>query len=245
MFERRKRRMKGKPAGVPEYMITYGDVMTQLLAFFILLISVSKIENQELKLLLADFPGLGRLLGGNTLVEGPLADGGYIVDGLPSERVRQTLDRLMTQAQAIFQPAISADRVRVTRDERGLVISLASDFYFDKYSADINLEESGEDLRNAALLLRQYVEENPAVNYRVEGHTDETSLPIGSPFADEWDLSAARASSTLRFMRQFLLPADNAQVSGLGNTRPLFESGPAGNSFNRRVDIVILDEGNL
>ncbi len=240
-----RRKERKKPEGVPEYMVTYGDVVTLLLTFFILLISTAKIDGDELKLILANFPGLGNLLGGSTFVRGPLPESGYTVESLPSKEAGTSISKLLKTAQALFETEITVDQARVTLNERGLVISLASDFYFDKNSAKVNVEKSTGTLRKVALLLRNYIEENPETHYRVEGHSDEKTFPINSLFKDEWDLSSARSSAILRFMKQFLLPVKNASVSGFGNTKPLYESGVTGNIFNRRVDIVILNEGNL
>ncbi len=240
-----RRKPKKKPEGIPEYMATYGDMVTLLLTFFILLISTAKIDGYELKLILANFPGLGNLLGGSTFVRSPLSEGGYTVEALPSTVAGTSMSKLLKTAQAVFQTEITVDQAKVTLNERGLVISLASDFYFEKNSANVNVEKSTDALRKVSMLLRDYIRENPETQYRIEGHTDENTLPIGSAFKDEWDLSAARSSAVLRFMKQFLLPVKNAGVVGFGNTKPLYESGATGNLFNRRVDIVILNEGNL
>lgn len=240
-----RRKPRKRPEGVPEYMTTYADVVTLLLTFFILLIATAKIDGHELKLILANFPGLGNLLGGSTFVPGPLPESGYTIETLPSQEVGTSLGKLLKTAQALFQTEVTVDKTKVTLNERGLVISLASDFYFDKNSADINVEKNTEVLRKVALLLRTYIEENPETQYRIEGHSDEKTFPLGSFFKDEWDLSSARASAVLRFMNQFLLPVTNAGIVGFGNTKPLYESGATGNLFNRRVDIVILNEGNL
>ncbi len=238
-FNKKIRRYKNE--GVPEYYVTYSDTTTLLLTFFIILLTTAKIEGEPLQIILANFPGLGKLLGGTTFTEGPLPSSGFILDAPPSIESAESLDRLRDRFQNIIENNRLSDVVRATIDERGLVVTLASDYFFDKYSAQIKLREVGSSLRLFAQEFRVYINaENPA--YRIEGHSDEENFPKGSNYSDNWELSVGRSVSILHFFRQLLLPTHKAQVTGFGNTRPYIE---AESPLNRRVDIIILDEGNL
>ncbi len=69
---------------VPDYMLTYGDMVTLLLTFFVLLYNPATIEKSKLQLILAAFSGLGMQSGGNTLQDGKLAELGNTIMSLPS-----------------------------------------------------------------------------------------------------------------------------------------------------------------
>ncbi len=74
---------------------------------------------------------------------------------------------------------------------------------------------------------------------RVDGHTDRTPVSAGSAFADNWELSQARALSVVRFMTEELgLPADRLAATGFGEFRPV-DTGdsPEALARNRRIEL--------
>ena len=240
--EERKKKVKKCNQGAPDWMVTYGDLMSLLLTFFIMLLTPAKIDGEDLQLILANFPGLGNFLGGESFNEGRLPHSGQVFESLPSKARGTSLDTLKEKAINSLESNLRNKAVEVILTER-----LASDIYFDKYSANLNIEENGSALVTLAMFMRSFVRDNPDSYFRVEGYTDETVLPSGSIYIDEWGLSAARAVSTLRFLEEMLVPVTKAQVAGLGNTKSRYvdEESGIGSTINRRVDIVILNEGNL
>ncbi|MFW6338441.1 MAG: OmpA family protein, partial [Alkalispirochaetaceae bacterium] len=134
--------------------------------------------------------------------------------------------------------------VRVTQDERGLVISLASDAFFDPASAEINIEQTRDILQRLARLLNSPDLQDRT--FRIEGHTDSTPVDPAGPWESNWELSAARSLSVLRYLTDFGVEEDQFQVMGLSDTEPLFDNDtPEGRAYNRRVDVIILTEGHL
>ena len=65
-------------------MLTYGDMVTLLLTFFVMMYTTAEVDGSQLKLILAAFSGLGVLEGGNTLQAGELAELGNNIMSLPS-----------------------------------------------------------------------------------------------------------------------------------------------------------------
>ena len=137
---------KCPPEGAPDYMLTYGDMVTLLLTFFVMLLTTATVDGYQLRLILAAFPGLGNLEGGNTLEAGRLAELGNTIESLPSMERGRALDEARRNAVSIFNPEIQSQQVRIQEDERGLVISLASDSFFEPASADIRIEQTREIL---------------------------------------------------------------------------------------------------
>ena len=239
-----QRKKKCPPEGTPDYMLTYGDMMTLLLTFFVMLLTPAKIDGHQLRLILAAFPGLGAYQGGNTLEEGRLAELGNTIESLPSMERGRALDEARREAISIFQPEVRNQMVRITQDERGLVISLASDAFFDPASAEINIEQTRDILQRLARLLN-----SPDLQdrkFRIEGHTDSTPVDPAGPWESNWELSAGRSLSVLRYLTDFGVAEDQFQVMGLADTEPLFDNDtPEGRAYNRRVDVIILTEGHL
>lgn len=240
----KQRKKKCPPEGTPDYMLTYGDMMTLLLTFFVMLLTPAEIDGYELRLILAAFPGLGAYQGGNTLEEGRLAELGNTIEALPSMERGRALDEARREAISIFQPEVRNQMVRITQDERGLVISLASDAFFDPASAEINIEQTRDILQRLARLLNSPDLQDRT--FRIEGHTDSTPVDPDGPWESNWELSAGRSLSVLRYLTDFGVAENQFQVMGLADTEPLFENDtPEGRAYNRRVDVIILTEGHL
>lgn len=237
---------KCPPEGAPEWMLTYGDMVTLLLTFFITMFSVEDtVDPVELRIIQSAFMGVGNLNGGNTLQEGLLAELGNSIDSLPSSTRGRTLDRARKAALSQFQSEVTQGKVRVLEDNRGLVISVASDAFFEEGSAEINMDLARDLLsRIAGILNSPLVGDRP---FRIEGHTDNQPTPVDGPFPSNWELSTARATNVLRRLLDYGSDERRFSVAGYADTRPLqgtdFKT-PEGRAANRRVDIVILAEGH-
>lgn len=244
MAEEQKRCKKCPPEGAPDYMLTYGDMVTLLLTFFVMLLTTATIDGHELRLILAAFPGLGSLEGGNTLEAGRLAELGNTIESLPSMERGRALSEARREAISIFQPEIQSELVRVQEDERGLVISLAGDAFFEPASADVRIEQTRTILQRLSRLLS--VDALSGRTFRIEGHTDNVATDPDGEWPSNWELSAARALSVLRYLTEFGVNEEQFQVMGMGEFRPLYDNDtPEGRAYNRRVDVIILTDGHL
>lgn len=225
-------------------MLTYGDMVTLLLTFFVMLLTTATIDGEQLRLILAAFPGLGMLEGGNTLEAGRLAELGNTVESLPSMDRGRALDRARRLAVSIFQPEIQSQMIRVQEDERGLIISLASDSFFPPASAEIRIEQTREVLQKLARLLNS--EEVAGRTFRIEGHTDNLPTDPRGPWPSNWELSVARSISVLRYVTELGANEKRFQVMGMADNRPMYDNATAeGRAYNRRVDVIILTDGHL
>lgn len=235
---------KCPPEGAADWLLTYGDMVTLLLTFFVLLFTTATIDGEQLRLILAAFPGLGNFTGGNTLEAGPLAELGNTIESLPSMERGRALSEARREAVSIFEPEIRSNLVRITEDERGLVITLASDAFFESGSAEVNIEQTREVLQKLSQLLT--VDEFSNRTFRLEGHTDDIPVAPGGEFASNWDLASARASSVLRFLVDYGTNESQFQLMSRGEHAPLVDNTTAeGRAYNRRVDVIILTEGTL
>ncbi|MAG13907.1 MAG: flagellar motor protein MotB [Spirochaetales bacterium] len=238
-FQRKK---KCPPEGAADWLLTYGDMVTLLLTFFVMMFTVSEVDEHRLQLIIAAFSGLGVLEGGNTLEPGELAEMGHTVMQLPSQERGRALDNARKEAISQFQPEIKTQTVRVTVDERGLVISLAADSFFREASAEVDIEASRVLLQRIAGLLNTM----PENKFAIEGHTDAVPTDPDSEYATNWELSSARATNVLHYLVDFGSDESKFQTRGFAATMPLMNNDTReGRAYNRRIDIVILSEGHL
>ncbi|MCL2295247.1 MAG: flagellar motor protein MotB [Spirochaetes bacterium] len=241
----RQKKRRCPPEGLATWFATFSDMVTLLLVFFVIMFSTAIIDGAEIRLILSAFHGVGALRGGNTLdAEGRLAALGNNVMALPSPRPGRALDRARRQAVSVFQPEIRSRTVRVTEDERGVVISLAADAFFRTASAELNIEEARRTIQNLSSLMRS--DEMRGRKFRIEGHTDSIPTDPAGEWRTNWDLSAARALTVLYFLKDFNVDDRSMQIAGFACTVPMATNDTAeGRAYNRRVDIIILSDAHL
>ena len=153
------------------------------------------------------------------------------------------LGTALKKAVSLFAPEIKSNKIAVTSDERGIVISLAADSFFERNSADLNIEESRETLLRISQFLSD--KELAARRFRIEGHTD-SSDSLSEKWKSNWELSAARAINVLHNLTDFGAQEDKFSIAGYADTRPVYSNETAeGRAYNRRVDIIILDDAHF
>lgn len=239
------RRRKRKDIGQDDWLLTYADMVTLLMIFFILLMNPDNpIDSQRIELIVQSFQGLGTLRGGNTLSEGILAELGNDVSAMPSTTRGRRLNEARRLAVSEFKPEIQNRFVKIKEDERGLVISLAGDILFQRASAEINLEQSRDALQKLARFLDS--EEIANRKIRLEGHTDSSPTDADGPWPTNWELSSARSAAVLHYLVDYGADEARFQIAGFADTVKLKdpELGEEDRAENRRVDIVVLKEAH-
>jgi chemotaxis protein MotB len=240
----RKKKEEEKAGG--DWIVTYSDMVTLLLCFFVALFEPNEADPTQLAAMASAFlnSGMGASTGGNTLSVGKSADLGNTIMSLPSMDRGRALGTAMSKAISTFEPEVKSNRARITHDERGLIISLASDSFFAPASARINIEETRDILIRLGGMLN--ADELSGRKFRVEGHTDSIDIDPNGPWKSNWELSTARAISVLHFLTDIGVDERRFQVAGFSDTMPIATNDtPEGRAYNRRVDIVVLDEGHL
>ena len=124
---------------------TYGDMITLMLCFFVALYDPTETDAVQMAALTASLQNNNNG-GGQSLSSGRMADLGNVVSTLPSLEKGNALGPAMKKAVSTFVPEIKSNKVTITSDERGIVISLASDSFFEQGSAELNIDETRETL---------------------------------------------------------------------------------------------------
>ena len=237
----KKRRKRGGSGPSEGWLTTFADMLTLLLCFFAILFNPIT-DTEEIIRAISDH--FSRHDWGYSLTMGRMQPAGNTIAELPSQTRGRALADAMRRAVSLFNPQIRSNQVKITHDERGVVISFASDVFFNQASARINIEQSRQILHNLAILLNS--SEVGGRRYRIEGHTDSTPVDPGGPWVSNWQLSTERALSVLYFLTDFGVSENRAQVAGFGHTMPVASDATVeGRAFNRRVDIIIIDDAHL
>jgi chemotaxis protein MotB len=155
---------------------------------------------------------------------------------------QQAEARLATFRQMIgrFRAMIDQGRLRVRIVRGRMVIELPAGILFD--SGDARLRREGEDvLRQVAQVLSQI----PDRDFLVAGHTDNVQIGRGGRFADNWELSSARAVNVSRFLAQNGVSAEHLGSAGYAEFQPAVANDTEQNrALNRRVEIVLMPNIN-
>jgi len=233
--------------GAPQWMLTYGDMTTLLLTFFIMLFTTAEIEGKELQLILSAFRGsLGMFSGGMTLSEGMLAELGQQIETLPAKERGDKLAKAVEKAVSIFQPEVKSRKVKVTEDERGIVISLVADAFYVSGSIELTAEGM-QVIDKIGRFLREPECEGNLI--RVEGHTDNVPIPPSSPLfpGTNWELSTSRAVFIVKILNEVHgISGKNLSAVGYGEFQPVESNDiEEGRAYNRRVEIVITRKKEL
>ncbi len=193
------------------WLITYSDMATLLLAFFLLMYSFSVLTEDRQRQLVEEL---------RTVSE----------NRVRREPPREDLEQAAREIAAQFR----ADQAFVENTETEVTVGLSSEVTFA--SGDDALSEMGrEALRRAGAILSRVPNE-----LRIEGHTDSVPMR-GPRFPSNWHLSAARAQSVVRLLIESGVDPRRMQVVGYSDVRPRASNDTAeGRSANRRIEIKIL-----
>ncbi|AIF43177.1 flagellar motor protein MotS [Virgibacillus sp. SK37] len=252
-----KRRVikKKQNSGAPKWMVTYSDMVTLILVFFILLFSMSQID-------LVKFDAISESFRNRMIfdfnpspvpMENPTQSSSVKETGKESNEFEvpveleeeqeeisetQSLNGLMDEIEKYLDKNELNNVISANRTERGVVLVLQEKILFDSGEAKI-IDGGKPFLNKIGSLLNKMPNQ-----VKVEGHTD--SRPISNyRYPSNWELSGARASSVIRYLidkNKF----DESRFSSVGyaDTRPLVPNTSSDNwKKNRRVEIVVLDEG--
>jgi len=240
------RKKKSEDAIPSTWLNTYADMITLCLCFFVILFNPDEVTQAQLDAISASIQtgGVGAAPGGLTLSAGRNAELGNTIMSLPSMERGRVMGTAMRKAISVFSPEIRSNKVRITHDERGLVITLAGDALFNPASARINIEATRDMLMRLATYLSS--DDLQGRKFRIEGHTDAVDIDPTGPWEDNWQLSSERSRAVLRYLAALGVDERRFQIAGFADTAPLASNETEeGRAINRRVDVIIIDEGHL
>jgi len=236
MLDNKKRNSSNSDTdGSPAWMTTFGDMMTLLLVFFVMLYSFSVMDLEKFQGFIDSFQNqIGILERGKTIMDEDLIARGS--QGQDFNVARENLTMVQERLQNYIQREGLEDRVALQMSSRGLVVSVRGEVLYEIGRANILPE--GRALLNEII---NYIDDIPN-EIRVEGHTD--NWPIRTEeFPSNWELSTARATNVVRyFVNNTTINPYRFSAAGYSEYRPVAENNTSENrALNRRVEIVILN----
>jgi chemotaxis protein MotB len=221
------------------WMLTYLDMITLLFVTFVVLYAMSNVDKAKYEAVaqsLAAAMGSPSTEVGNGTGAGPgviVSDKVTLNPAVPVQ-TRKARAKLYDKAYDILRSEIQAKRIDVRQEERGLIIQLGAQVFFEIGSADLPAGTMNEFLPVAKMI--------SSIPNRiiVEGYADDVTLESGSAFRDNWDLSAQRAITVLNLLQDLGVDPTRMNVAGYGASHPLVSNDtPEGRAYNRQVNIVI------
>ncbi|MFZ2957472.1 MAG: flagellar motor protein MotB [Candidatus Ozemobacteraceae bacterium] len=247
-----KRKKKQPPhENLERWLLTYADMITLLMAFFIMLYTMSKVDTSKLKAVGEDlrvrfgyFPA--SFPGGGTSVSKTFNTTGQNGPALlaPTTNLIPYSDKtIMAQFSKYLKRERLENHVKVRQTERGVLFSIMSDgVLFDK--REVSLRPDAKKVLDSVGLLLSGLEND----IQVEGHTDEAFFLDKSQLNGNWNLSAARGLCVLSYMvQQKFVPESRINFAAFSSNKPVTDPGISEedrHKLNRRVDLLIIGPQN-
>lgn len=246
----RKKPEEPQEEGAPAWMNTYGDMVTLVLTFFVLLFSFSTVDAQKWKEIVQSFSG-NRNFAAIEMVNPQVASYSALEQDIGSSGPKKTpnapfeemsvteqFNELYEKIKGHIETNGLEDTLQVAKSEGLIVIRITDQALFDSGSDEIR-QDSLTMLQSIMQMFETYQESIAQI--LIEGHTD--NVPIKSArFRSNWELSTARAVTMVEYCieNSTISPLKYA-ASGYGEYHPVASNDTEeGKSKNRRVDFVII-----
>ena len=229
--------------GVPEWIVTYGDMMSLLLTFFIMLVSLSSIK-EDSGTMRAMLEAIRQTFGPT---QGKMASPGK------SSETRSILNKSNSKGgrseggskrASLKTPLGTGGQSRgVKRINHGTRVSLGGPAYFNRFDASPTKELQ----QNLDIIARVVAKKSNQLMIR--GHATREPLPAdveltfqGIPIRNQWDLSFARAMAVAKYLQKKGLDRRRMVISAAGDTEPRNATRQKDvRKLNRRVDVFLID----
>ncbi len=221
---------------IPEWIVTFGDMMSLLLCFFILLAAFSELKKEE---------EYQRVVSGVKEAFGYSGGVGVLPsDDLPLRSMLQLMEAMSarqakeTRQSQSPEEGIKGKDSKVTKVQEGLMFTIGGQLTFSPGMADLKPGAHSELLRVANLI------KGRRNKVSIRGHAAKKQLPEASPFDDLLDLSYYRAKAVADFLvREGGLDPEVVVIEALGDSEPVRQRAysEAAQAANRRVEVIMTE----
>ncbi len=212
------------------WLMTYADMLTLLLTFFVLIVSFSSLQKSKFKQAAQSLQeAFGVLPQQESVIEfeNPVLPG-----RLEDSRDSDFQYEVQEVEQLIIEQGLDRE-VQVKVQDNGVLFRIDAPFLFASGKAEL-LPGPERVLGDLYRLFRKF-----PYQIRIEGHTD--TVPIASArYPSNWELSAARAVTVARYFQGLGMPPEQIAATGYGEFHPIGDNTTAtGRELNRRVEILL------
>lgn len=241
------------------WLVSYADFITLLFAFFVVMYSVSQVNEGKYRVLSDSLVNAfktvptaaspisplrieSKIKGASNVAESPALKQTIFArkpDSAQEATQKKQKEKMKGVAEDLLKamdPLVKEGQVKVTQGVHGIAIEINASVLFASGQAALE-PGSIKALRAVGGVLAKVPND-----IQVEGFTDNTPINTAA-FPSNWELSAARASSVVRLLADSGAPTDRLVAVGYGEFRPVDTNGtPEGRARNRRVTVMILSE---
>lgn len=232
------KRKKADEISAPLWCLSYGDLVTNMLCFFVMLFAFSTLDSPKKRQESESRDELYHAVFSINVSQGAnqwLTPGGKGIVLTPATR-KSEIPLIVKNVKSKLARVPLADRLRVLAEDQMVKIQIPANVLFESGSA--SMKKGAEEILTALVPVIGTID-----NYvRVDGHTDD--LPAkNTVYPSNWELSTARACSVVRFfVDEMNLDAGRFSAQGYADNRPKeLETTPEAREANRRVEIIILN----
>jgi len=229
---------------LPAWLAAFGDLMSLLLCFFVLLLSMSSMDAKKVSEAIGSLSGAMSVLEGGTKTE---ISKQRIQESTPIEAQDETSELVNRVQQAAgdaneMMEQTQGPTITVEEGQEGFTIELPAALLFKAGSATIENQDALLFLKRMALIIEELPND---MEVSIQGHTDEGQPGTNSPFKDNWELSTARAISVLHELLLDGVEAKRVSAAGFAEFRPVATNAtPSGREKNRRVELRFFGKKN-
>ncbi len=225
-----------KEEGAPAWMVTYGDAMTLLLCFFVIMVSMSEIKKDQRFQEVME--SLRRAFGGYRGSVGAIPIENVPTNTMIARLLQLEVPELRKNKGDTNERGIHGKKFRVTNIRDGLEVVVGGLITFDRFSATLK-PEARELIAKTAEILRGY-----NTKILVRGHATREPLPEDSLYEDTRDLSYARAKAVAVELERNGVRRIRLVLAGVADTEPLVRQAytEERRALNRRVEILVTED---
>lgn len=223
------------PAGAPEWLVTYGDAMTLLLCFFVILVSMSEIKSDQRFQQVME--SLRRAFGGYDGSVGAVPIENTATNALIQKLLELDVPIVRKERGDTDEVGIHGKKFRVTSVRDGLDVVVGGRITFGRFSATL-MPEARDLIAQTAERIRGY-----NTKILVRGHATHEPLPPDSLYQDARDLSYARARAVADVLIEHGVRPVRLLLVAAGDTEPLVRQAytEKRRALNRRAEIVVTE----
>ncbi len=223
--------------GVPEWVVTFGDMMSLLLTFFIMLVSMSEIKEEQKYQAMVE--SLTKRFGYDTSIQSFAPGQSHPRNAMIAKVANDGRARRLNVMQGgdrTQAPTGDHQRVRIIR--QGAKTNIGTVIFFDEWSADLS-----ETAQNELDAVVQALGGKPQ-KIEIRGHTSKKPLPSSSPCKNHWELAYTRCWNTYRYLtEEKKIDPERIRIAVAGPYEPMhIGSDPLAQRENPRVEVFMLDE---
>ncbi len=227
------------PKCLPGWLAAFGDLMSLLLCFFVLLLSMSTMDAKKVEEAVGSLSGALSVLEGGTKTE---VSQERQQETTPIDQQDETAQKIKTMKRTIIEVnemlkdgSANATEITLQESEDGFMIRLPAKLLFKTGSAEIESEDALLFLKRIALIIDKLPKD---LHINVIGHTDDSAMETAGLYRGNWSLSAERAISVTQELINNDIEPKLLTASGKGEFEPIASNlTPEGKEKNRRVEL--------